>query len=585
VVAERVERRLAAVVAADVAGYSRLMGADEVGTLRAIKTLRKELVDPAIARHRGRVVKTTGDGILIEFSSVVDAVRCAVQMQQGLGKRNAEIPAEKQIRFRVGINVGDIIIDGDDIHGDGVNIAARLEGLAEPGGICVSDDAYRQVRDKLDYRFEDLGEQKLKNIERPTRVYRVGALKEPAKEKHALALPDKPSIAVLPFQNMSGDAEQEYFADGIVEEIITALSRFHQLFVIARNSSFTYKGRAVDVKQVGRELGVRYVLEGSVRKAGNRLRITGQLIDASTGNHLWADRYEGVLEDIFDLQDKITMSVIGAIEPRLRQAEIERARSKRPENLDAYDCVMRAIPAVWSADADARRDALMLLERAMTIEPRYALAKALAAWCRAQNVAYHGTPASLQERSEVLRLAEEAARLDSEDPMVLTVLGAAYSIARQLSKAAPLIEKALLLNPNSAWTWQRSGWLNLYLGEYDLAIEHFSRCIRISPLDALNFNAFFGIGCSHFGPARYEEAVAWFRKAISARPSAAFIYRALATALAHLDRLEEARQAVDRFRSSYPDITISKIVDALPFNSADFLNRYCEGMRKAGLPE
>jgi adenylate cyclase len=585
VAAERVERRLSAVLAADVAGYSRLMGANEEGTLSRMKALRENLIDRKISEHRGRVVKTTGDGILIEFPSVVDAVRCAVQVQQGMDRRNAEIPAEKQIRFRLGINVGDIIIDGDDIHGDGVNIAARLEGLAAPGGICVSDDVYRQVRDKLDYRFEGLGEQQLKNIVRPMRVYGVSAFEEPAKEKQALALPDKPSIAVLPFQNMSGDAEQEYFADGIVEEIITALSRFHQLFVIARNSSFTYKGRAVDVKQVGRELGVRYVLEGSVRKAGNRLRITGQLIDASTGNHLWADRYDGVLEDIFDLQDKITMSVMGAIERKLRRAEIERARSKRPESLDAYDCVMRAMPAVWSAAADARKDALVVLERAITIDPRYAFSKALAAWCHAQNVVWRGTPASLQERSETIRLAEEAARLDSEDPMVLTALGAAYSIARQLSQASPLIEKALLLNPNSAWTWQRSGWLKLYLGQYDLAIEHFGRCIRISPLDALHFNAFFGIGAAHFGSSRYEEAVAWFRKAISARPRAVFIYRALASALAHLDRLEEARQAVDTFRSSYPDVTISEIVEALPFNAPDFVNRYCEGMRKAGLPE
>jgi adenylate cyclase len=390
---------------------------------------------------------------------------------------------------------------------------------------------------------------------------------------------------VLPFQNMSGDAEQEYFADGVVEEIITALSRFHQLFVIARNSSFTYKGRAVDVKQVGRELGVRYVLEGSVRKAGNRLRITGQLIDAGTGNHLWADRFDGALDDIFDLQDKITMNVIGAIEPKLRQAEIERARNKRPENLGAYDCVMRAMPAFWSADAEARKDALRLLERAIAIDPRYALAKALAAWCHAQNVAYHGTPASLEERSEAIRLAEEAARLDSEDPMVLTALGAAYSIARRTAQALPLLEKALLLNPNSAWTWQRSGWLKLYLGQYDPAIEHFDRSIRISPLDVLNFNAFFGIGCSHFGESRYEEAVVWLRKAISARPSAVFIYRVLASALAHLDRLDEAQQAVDTFRSSYPDVTISKIVEALPMNPPDYVNRFCEGIRKAGLPE
>ncbi|MGE5201631.1 MAG: adenylate/guanylate cyclase domain-containing protein, partial [Acidobacteriota bacterium] len=331
---ERVERKLAAILAADVAGYSRLMGVDEEGTLARLKAHRKELIDPKIAEHRGRVVKTTGDGILIEFPSVVDAVRCAVQVQQGMEKRNADIPADKQIRFRIGINVGDIIIDGDDIHGDGVNVAARLEGITEPGGICISDDAYRQVRDKLDLGFEDRGEQQLKNIARPVRVYRVAPYKELASGKQTLTLPDKPSIAVLPFQNMSGDSEQDYFCDGIVEDIITGLARIRWLFVIGRNSSFAYKGKALDIRQVGRELGVRYVLEGSVRKAGTRVRITAQLIDAQTGAHLWAERYDRPLDDIFALQDEITLSVVGAIEPSLRQAEIERVKRRRPDDLN-----------------------------------------------------------------------------------------------------------------------------------------------------------------------------------------------------------------------------------------------------------
>jgi adenylate cyclase len=501
------------------------------------------------------------------------------------GEAELRHPEEKQIKFRVGINIGDIVIDHDDIHGDGVNIAARLEGIAEPGSICISESSYHQVRDKLDYRFDDRGEQHLKNIARPVRVYGVRAKEEPAIGRSALTLPDKPSIAVLPFQNMSGDAEQEYFADGIVEEIITALSRFHQLFVIARNSSFTYKGRAVDVKQVGRELGVRYVLEGSVRKAGKRARITGQLIDASTGNHLWADRYDVALEDIFDLQDKITISVIGSIEPKLRQAEIERARRKRPESLDAYDCVMHALPAIWSADVETRNGALVLLERAMAIDPRYALAKALAAWCHAQNVAWYGAPLSSLERGEAIRLAEEAARLDSEDPMVLTALGAAYAIARQHSRALPFIEKALELNPNSAWTWQRSGWLSCYLRQYDVAIEHFDRSIRISPLDVLKFNALYGIGWSHFGAYRYEEAVVWCRKAIAARPTAVFMTSLLPSALAYLGRLAEAQEVIRAFRDSYPDVTISKIAEALPATEPDFVKRVFDGMRKAGLPE
>jgi adenylate cyclase len=295
-------RKLAAILAADVAGYSRLTGLDEEGTLKRLRRLRRELINPAVALHRGRIVKTTGDGILIEFPSVVDAVRCALDVQRGMDGRNADVSVEQRIEFRVGINVGDVVVEGEDLLGDGVNVATRLEGISEPGGICISDAAYQQVRDKLDVNFEDAGEQQLKNIARPVRVYRVRLSSGAPSSRPALPLPVKPSIAVLPFQNMSGDPEQEYFADGMVEEIITALSRFRLLFVIARNSSFTYKGRAVDVKQAGRELGVRYVLEGSVRKAASRVRITGQLIDAATGAHLWADRFDGTLEDIFELQ-------------------------------------------------------------------------------------------------------------------------------------------------------------------------------------------------------------------------------------------------------------------------------------------
>jgi TolB-like protein/class 3 adenylate cyclase len=311
----RVERRLAAILAADVAGYSRLMGNDEEGTLAALKTYRRELIDPKVAEHRGRIVKTTGDGVLVEFASAVDATRCAVEIQRAMAERSAVIPEDRRVEFRIGINVGDIIIDESDIYGDGVNIAARVESLARPGAICLSENAYNQIKGKLALDVSDMGEQHLKNIAQPVRVYSVRP--DGAPERAVLVLPDKPSIAVLPFQNMSGDPEQEYFADGVVEDIITALSRIRWLFVIARNSSFTYKGRAVDVKQVGRELGVRYVLEGSVRKAANRVRVTGQLIDVSTGAHLWGDRFEGALEDIFDLQDQVTASVIGAIAPQL----------------------------------------------------------------------------------------------------------------------------------------------------------------------------------------------------------------------------------------------------------------------------
>jgi adenylate cyclase len=386
---ERVERRLAAILAGDVVGYSRLMGIDEEGTLRDLKEHRAALLHPKVAEHRGRIVKTTGDGVLIEFPSVVDAVRCAVEIQIGMAARNIDIPAERRIELRIGINLGDVIIDSDDIYGDGVNVAARLEALADPGGICVSRVVRDQVRDKLDVSFVDLGEQSVKNIARPVRVFRVNthieeeaALATTSAEAAAtLAMSERPSIAVLPFQNMSNDPEQEYFVDGIVEDIITGLSRIKWLFVVARNSTFVYKGRSVDLKQVGRELDVRYVLEGSLRKAGNRVRITGQLIEAASGTHLWAERYDRALDDIFEVQDEITLSVVGAIEPSLRRAEIERARRKRPDNLDAYDLYLRALPYTHAAMPGEADKALPLLHQALALQPDFAAAHAVAAYC------------------------------------------------------------------------------------------------------------------------------------------------------------------------------------------------------------
>src|SRR2546421_1276331 len=382
----RVQRRLAAILCADVAGYSRLMGTDEEGTLAALKSHRRELIDPLIAQHQGRIVKTTGDGMLIEFASVVDAVRCAVVVQQGLEDRNADVPESRRIRLRVGINVGDIIVDDGDIFGDGVNVASRLEALAEPGQICVSASVREQIGEKLPIGFADMGEHGVKNIARPVHVYRIEKRAEPgtaagnAAASISIALSDRPSIAVLPFANMSGDSEQEYFVDGIVEDIITGLSRIKWLFVVARNSTFVYKGRSVDVTQVGRDLGVRYVLEGSLRKAGNRVRITGQLIEAASGAHIWAERYDRALDDIFEVQDEITLNVVGAIEPSLRHAEIERAKRKRPENLDAYDLYLRALAYTHSAMPGEADKALPLLHQALALQPDFAAAHATAAY-------------------------------------------------------------------------------------------------------------------------------------------------------------------------------------------------------------
>jgi TolB-like protein len=406
-----VTRRLAAILAADVAGYSRLMGADEEGTLERLKALRRELLDPKIAEHKGRIVKTTGDGLLVEFASVVDAVRCAVEVQQAMPERNTGVAADSRIELRIGINLGDVIVEGDDLYGDGVNIAARLEALADAGGVFVSNTVHDHVRDRLPCVFEDLGEQQVKNIARPVRVYRVraGTAKRPSTPAStALPLPDKPSIAVLPFDNLSGDPEQEYFADGMVEEIITALSRIRWLFVIARNSTFTYKGRAVDVKEVGRELGVRYVLEGSVRKAGTQVRITGQLIDALTGTHLWADRFDGSLEDVFDLQDKVAVSVAGVIEPTLQRAEMRRSAERATIDLTAYELYLRALAVFYPVTKERVFDALRLFEQAIAIDRHYGPALARAAICQYQLVNYGLAEEPETTRRKAIDLARQA---------------------------------------------------------------------------------------------------------------------------------------------------------------------------------
>jgi adenylate cyclase len=443
-------RRLAAILAADVAGYSRLMGTDEVGTLEALKAHRREVVDPAIATHKGRIVKTTGDGMLVEFGSAVDAVTCAIAVQEKMAARNAA-GVGNNIVFRIGINVGDIIIDGDDIFGDGVNIAARVENESVPGGVTLSANAFEQVRGKMSVAFADLGERSLKNIDRMIRIYAVdiagvsvtegstassasaGATKPPA-------LPDKPSIAVLPFQNMSGDPEQEYFADGMVEDIITALSQLKSLFVIARNSSFTYKGKAVDIKQVGRELGVRYVLEGSVRKSGNRVRITGQLIEAATGAHLWAEKIDGALEDVFELQDEVTARVAGAIEPSITQAEINRARIKPTSSLDAYDCFLRALPLVYQFTREGNDVAVDYLRQAIALDSRYAVAKAALAFNHVTRwLQGWGAPGDAEKG---LALAREAIADDANDASVLRWAGHTLGFWADYDRALAVLEKA-----------------------------------------------------------------------------------------------------------------------------------------------
>jgi adenylate cyclase len=583
---ERVERKLAAILAADVAGYSRLMGADEEGTLARLKLCRRELIDPKIAEHRGRIVKTTGDGILIEFGSVVDAVRCALEVQRGMAGRNAEMPDDTRIAFRVGVNLGDVIIDGDDIYGDGVNIAARLEAIAAPGGICISEAAYQQVRDKLAVGFEDLGERELKNIARPVRVYRVGET-EAAKERPALALPDRPSIAVLPFQNLSGDPEQEYFADGMVEDIIAALSRMRWLFVIARNSSITYKGRTVDVKQVARELGVRYVLEGSVRKAASRVRIAGQLIDGSTGVHLWADRFEGALEDVFDLQDQMTASVVGAIAPRLEQAEIERAKRKPTASLDAYDYYLRGMASVNPWTRESTSEALRMFYRAIELDADFASAHGAAAWCYVYRKIGNCMTDREQEIAEAARLARRAVELGKDDATALTAGGVALAyIVGDLDDGAALIDRGLALNPSLASAWLFSGWVRIWLGEPDSAIEHIARAMRLNPFDPFSVWMLGATAHAHFYALRYDVASLWAERALRSSPNTLLALRIAAASNALAGRLEQAQRLLARLRQLDPGLHVSNLGNTLGlYRRQEYVARLEEGLRRAGLPE
>ena len=510
----RVERRLAAILAADVAGYSRLMGTDEEGTLAALKACRRELIDPKIAEHRGRMVKTTGDGALVEFASAVDATRCAVEIQRAMAERNATIPEDRRIEFRIGINVGDIIIDEGDIYGDGVNIAARVETLASPGTVCLSDNAFQQIKGKLTLDVSDIGEQQLKNIAQAVRVYSVSLDIAPAGP--VLALPDKPSIAVLPFTNMSGDPEQEYFSDEITEDIITALSRLRWFFVIARNSTFVYKGKAVDVKHVGRELGVRYVLEGSVRKGGQRVRISGQLIDALTGNHIWAEQFDRELTDIFALQDEITTSVTAAIEPKLLAAEGIRAEARPLADLNAWDFVARALSRFWRLTAAESETAITMLRQATQQYPQYPPAHSMLAFALlvSGHVGWRLTGNNAELATKHSRIASE---LDDSDPWAHLALGYLAFVGRKTDEAVDRFRAALNLNPNFAAAHGFVGWALAFDGRSDEAIGHLQQAIRMSPRDPLNGFFFAGLSASHYLAGRYTEAVEWARQAVQIR--------------------------------------------------------------------
>ena len=570
-------RRLAAILAADVAGYSRLMGADEEGTLERLKALRRELVDPKIAEHNGRIVKTTGDGLLVEFPSVVDAVRCAVDVQQAMPERNMGVGEDRRVEWRIGVNLGDVIVEGDDIIGDGVNIAARLEGVAEPGGVCISEDAFRQVRGKIDAEFDDIGEQNLKNIARPLRLYRVFPEKPAETRAPALPLPEKPSIAVLPFQNMSGDPEQEYFADGMVEEIITALSRIRWLFVIARNSSFTYKGQTVDVKRVGRELGVRYVLEGAVRKAGNRVRITAQLIDALSGTHLWAERFDGSLEDVFELQEKVGLNIAGVIEPTLQAAEIRRSADRPTNDLSAHDLFLRALSHVYPREKKGIIATLDLLRQAIERDPRYGAALAMSGWCHFQIDINDWTDDREANQRTGIDLARRALQIGPDEPEVLAVAGFVLAwYGEDIDVAIGLIDRCLDLNPSFARGWYWSGTLRIFAGQPDLALEHFETFLRLSPRDRTAFYL-TGIGNALFFKRRFDDAAAKLLASLEHLPTVTPTYRLLASCYAHMGRLEEAREIVKRL------LTVTRVVvpSVTPYRNPDDRELFLSGLRLA----
>jgi adenylate cyclase len=586
------ERRLAAILAADVVGYTRLMGADETGTLRRLTELRQQVLEPLIAEHHGRVVKLMGDGLLVEFASVVDALTCAVAWQNDVTEREEATEADKRLQFRIGVNLGDVIVEGDDIHGDGVNVAARLEGLAEPGGIYLSDDVYRQVRGKVEAEFEDLGELELKNVAEPVRVYRVAtAVTGTASAKPAsrpLSLPEKPSIAVLPFTNMSGDPEQEFFADGISEDLITALSKIRWFFVIARNSTFTYKGQAVEVTQVARELGVRYVIEGSVRKAGNRVRITAQVVEAASGNHLWAERYDRDLKDIFALQDEMAQTIVGAVEPELSAAEREHAARKPPESLDAWETYQRGLWHLWSFTRDDNAETQRVLRRAQEFDPSFATAYAFESYSHYLDAMLGFSEAPDESLAAALTAAKRALALDDKDPVAYFALGRVYMMHGKHDASVAELETAISLNPSFAMAYHGLGSALMLSGRLEEAAEALDKAIRLSPRDPVLWGmmCFRSVTCSLL--QQYEAAAEWGRRAAH-EPRAAkggyWAYAVLASALGNLGQAAEAREALGEALRQKPDLSLTYLEKTLPTKEPGGLDPYLAGLRKAGLPE
>ena len=593
---KRLPRKLAAILYADVAGYSRLTGEDEDATHRALSEYL-DLISLTIEAHHGQVMHYAGDAVLAKFDAVIDAMSSAVAVQDELEAQNRQLSEQRKLQFRIGINLGDVIEDRGDIYGDGVNVAARLEGLAEPGGICISESVRTAIGNKLPLSFEFMGEQSVKNIAEPVRSYRVitktasdartadnsaNDSKEPPEPEPS----DKPSIAVLPFTNMSADPEQEYFSDGVTEDIITALSNVRSFFVIARNSTFTYKGKSVDVKDVGRQLGVRYVMEGSVRKAGNRVRVTAQLLDAGSGKHIWADKYDGALDDIFDLQDQITSTVIGAIEPRLQRAEFERVKHKRPDSLDAYDFVLRGLASMNKLTPEDTAEGLHQFRLAIERDPNYGRAYACASWCYRRHVQISGMTLSEEDRNESIRLTDAALKADDTDPYVLWQAGlTAGLLENDLDAATALVDRSLAINPNAVRAWASSGLLRNILADTSTAIEHAERAMRLSPLDTAMWVLYSVLAIAHMQEQRYEDAASWARKSIRQHRHNLPAYHVLAASCTQLDRLDEAKKTIQQLLELDPELTITRLQEIFPVANYKNLDSFLDGLRRAGLPE
>jgi adenylate cyclase len=593
VASEAVQRRLAAILSADAAGYSRLMARDELQTLQTLNAHR-QLMSGLIRQHRGRVVDTAGDNLLAEFPSAVDAVACAAEIQRQLQGRNADLPAERRMLFRIGVNLGDLIVEGERIAGDGVNVAARIQALAQPGGVWISGTVFDQVEGKLALAFEDEGEQTVKNVPRPVRVFRARLPSpdaEPAEPDPAASDPDeltvpgfagRHAIAVLPLDNLSGDPEQEYFADGIAEDLITQLSAFRAFPVIARNSSFVYKGKAVDVKRVSQELGAHYVVEGSVRKAGNRVRITVQLIDATSGHHVWAERYDRELRDIFALQDEITETIVGSIGPALSKAEIRRAMRRAPKKLDAWDCVQRGLWHLLRYSREEMLEAQFWLRRAIELQPDASAAFSALAVSHLYEALYRWSESPLRSLADALRAAEKSVALDADDSSALTALGWGCSLTGDHERAVTVLERAIELNPSSAEAYWSLGAALATTGRPEEAIAMIEKAIRLSPSDPWMHEFLFNLASAQFIAERYQEAVRSAKRSLQVRSDQPGVQRLLAASYGHLGRSEEARAALDVLLRLEPDFSTEHLRVFLP---PGLVEGYLDGLRKAGWKE